>query len=182
MKDLSFHIMDIAQNSIVAGAKNIRIEITENQKKDILEIIISDDGKGMSKEVLEKVKNPFYTTRTNRKVGFGISFLQQNIEQSEGSFQINSEPGTGTELRAVFKHSHIDRPSWGDLSGTMKMLICGNPGLNFFYRHIHNDKEFEITTEDIKNNIGDMPLENVKVSKLVGQIIHDNLREIGAIN
>ena len=101
MKDLSMHIMDILQNSTRAKANNITLEVLENYDADTLTLIFKDDGCGMNAETVEKVTNPFFTTRTTRKVGLGLPLLKQNTEMTGGSMKIDSEVGVGTTVTAV---------------------------------------------------------------------------------
>ena len=58
---------------------------------------------GMTPEEAGKVLDPFFTTRTTRKVGLGVPFFKQAAESAGGSFQIGSEEGKGTEVTAVFR-------------------------------------------------------------------------------
>ena len=109
MRELSLHILDIAQNSIKAEAECLRIAVIEDLMEDKLTIKIKDDGVGMDSETVRKVIDPFYTTRTTRKVGLGIPLFKLSAEQCDGLFEINSQLGKGTEITAVFKYSHIDR-------------------------------------------------------------------------
>ena len=139
MEDLSLHILDVVENSIAAGASKIEIKITEDQASDLLVIEIKDDGRGMDKETLDQVLDPFYTTRTTRRVGMGLSLLAQSAEESNGKFKIVSEVGKGTELKATFQYSHIDRKPMGDLKTTFITLLMSYPEINFIY--IHKDDE-----------------------------------------
>ena len=74
MKELSLNILDIVENSVKAGATLTEILIEESS--DILTITVKDDGCGMSDEIEKQVTDPFYTTRTTRKVGLGIPLFK----------------------------------------------------------------------------------------------------------
>ena len=115
MRELSLHILDIAQNSIKAEAECLRIAVIEDLINDKLTIKIKDDGTGMDADTVKKVVDPFYTTRTTRKVGLGIPLFKLSAEQCGGYFEIKSQLGIGTEITAVFKHSHIDRVPLGNM-------------------------------------------------------------------
>lgn len=130
MNTLTFHITDIASNSVRAGATRILLDIAVMEDATIR---IADNGCGMDAKTIAQVTDPFYTTRTTRKVGLGIPFLIQNAEQTGGFVKIESEPGKGTEVTARFVTSHIDCPPWGDLPGTVAMLISGNPDINICF-------------------------------------------------
>jgi len=138
-EDLSLHILDVVENSIAAKASKIEISVIEDKNNDLLVIGIKDNGTGMSEETLEKVLDPFYTTRTTRRVGMGLSLLAQAARDSNGSFAINSRLGSGTEVKASFQHSHIDRKPMGDIKSTLITLITSYPEINFIF--IYQDEE-----------------------------------------
>lgn len=158
MKDLSLHILDLSQNSISAGASLVKITIHEDTANDRLDIYIEDNGKGMDKDFLEKVKDPFVTTRTSRKVGLGIPLMLAACKRCEGDLVIESEKNVGTKLTATFKHSHIDRAPMGNMAETMLSLILagsdGNTAVDFVYRHILNNREFCMDTREIRAALG----------------------------
>ena len=143
MRDLSLHILDIAENSINAGAKNIEIGIDENIKKDLLTVNISDDGIGMDAEMKEKVTDPFVTSRTTRRVGLGLPLLKLAAEIANGKLRIESVKGKGTKITATFQLSHIDRKPIGKVSDTILTLVAGNPEVNIKFRHKRNGYEFD---------------------------------------
>ena len=133
MEDLSLHILDVVENSIEANASKIEIKIIEEKNKDLLVIEIKDNGRGMNKETINKVLDPFYTTRTTRKVGMGLSLLAQAAKVSNGNFEINSKVGEGTKVKATFQYSHIDRKPIGNMDDTIVTLITSHPEINFVY-------------------------------------------------
>ena len=126
MKELSLHILDIAQNSINALANIIRITVKEDTSRDELIILVEDNGQGMDKETINKVKDPFFTSRNTRKVGLGIPLLQAAAKRCGGDLKIQSEPGKGTRVTAYFIDSHIDRAPLGNLCDTLLSLIVCN--------------------------------------------------------
>ena len=131
MKDLSLHILDIAQNSITAGARHLDLTLTEVAGQ--IAFTVTDDGCGMSRALLEQVSDPFTTTRTTRKMGLGIPLLRMAAEQTGGSVEITSTEGAGTTLRAVFNAAHIDCPPPGDMGDTLSLPIQGAPALEIVY-------------------------------------------------
>ena len=155
MEDLSLHILDIVENSIAAGAKKIEIKIIEDKKKDLLTIEITDDGKGMDEKTLNKVLDPFYTTRNTRKVGLGLPLLAQSAEESGGTVKIESEPGKKTTVKATFGYSHIDCKPLGDVGETLKVLIAGNPDINFIFEYQRDGMINRLDTKGFKNDIVD---------------------------
>lgn len=173
MNTLTFHITDIASNSVRAGATRIFLDITVNEDNTIIRI--TDNGCGMDAETIARVTDPFYTTRTTRKVGLGIPFLIQNAEQTGGFVKITSQPGEGTEVTACFITSNIDCPPWGDLPGTVAMLISGNPGINVCFSYKKGEQLFEVSTEELLAVFGDIPLSHPKVILMLKEMLTENL-------
>ena len=135
MLELALHILDIAENSVRAGAKTVFIDITEDRMKDRLSIEIRDDGAGMDEATLKKAMDPFYTSKKVRRVGLGLPMLAEAAERTGGSFAIESREGMGTRVAVEFQLSHIDRQPLGDLTGAFMALIAGNAGVDFVCRH-----------------------------------------------
>jgi hypothetical protein len=176
--ELSLHILDIVENSTRAGASIVNIDITEDTAKDILSLDIRDNGSGMSEDVLKKVTDPFFTTKTVRNVGLGLPMLAQAAERTEGKFIIESKGGEGTRVAVDFKLSHIDRQPLGDISGTMVTLIAGDPDIEFIYRHRRNGQSYILDTREIKKEIEDIPINHVL--NFIRDHITEGLKEIGA--
>ena len=126
MREIALHLLDLAENSVSAGAKNITIAICEDQRADKLTTSIADDGRGMDAETVKKVIDPFYTSRTTRKVGLGIPLFKGAAEDCNGTLTIASTPGLGTTVTATFQHSHIDRMPLGNLPETFLGLTVGS--------------------------------------------------------
>lgn len=175
MKELSLHILDIAKNSVKAKATQIEITVNEDEVRDKLIIEIKDNGSGMSKEILERVRDPFTTTRTTRKVGLGIPLFEAAAIQCGGGLIIESELGVGTTLTAEFGYSDIDRAPLGDVSDTMVILISGSPDIRFIYNHFKNGKEFKFDTDVIKEQLGDVPLNIPEVLSWIGEYINEGI-------
>ena len=179
MKELSLNILDIAKNSVKAKADLIEITINEDTENDLLSIKIKDDGIGMSKEFLEKVRDPFTTTRTTRKFGMGIPLFELAAIQAEGSFQISSEENIGTDVEASFKYSSIDRAPLGDITGTMVTLISGSPEIDFLYKHIYSGKEFVFDTREVREALGnDVSLAENEVLTWISGCLNEGIEEI----
>ncbi|MGM0529734.1 MAG: ATP-binding protein [Bacteroidota bacterium] len=178
MKTLSYHILDIVQNSINAGADLIEIAISENDQKGLFTIIIEDNGKGMDRETLRKAIDPYFSTRKERNVGLGLSLLKQNTERTGGKFTMDSTPGEGTRVQAEFVKHHIDCPAIGDLAGTIHQIIVSNPGKDFVYRHNKNSVGFEIDSRQIKEVLDHLPLYHPEISQYIDEMIRENLNEL----
>ncbi|MCT4616450.1 MAG: ATP-binding protein [Marinifilaceae bacterium] len=178
MKDLSMHIMDIVQNSIRAKSSLIKIFICEDKLEDIFEIFIEDDGYGIDANDLNKVMDPFFTSRTTRKVGLGISLLKQNAELTNGYLEIKSEKNKGTKLKAVFSHKHIDRPILGDISSTVALMAGANPELDFIYKHKTNKGEYIFNTIEVKDVLGGVSISDPNIITYLKEMIQENLNEL----
>ena len=179
MQDFSLHILDLAENSITAGARRIEIRIDEDSSKDLLTIEINDDGKGMSRELVEKVLDPFVTTRTTRKVGLGLPLFAQAARACNGGVTVDSEPGRGTKLVGTFQASHIDIKPWGSMVDTLITLIAGNPDITFCYHHRKDDFTYCLDTAEIKKELGDVPIIHPPVIDLLRSDLTHNLNQIG---
>jgi len=149
MEDLSLHILDIVENCINAKATRVRVAIVEDIANDLLTIEIEDNGVGMNEETLKRATDPFFTTRTTRRVGLGFSLLKQATQESNGSFEIESKVGKGTRITATFQHSHIDRKPLGDIESTITTLITGYPDINFIFEYRSDDTNFVLDTSKI---------------------------------
>jgi hypothetical protein len=178
MKDLSLHILDIVQNSIRAKSTLIRIEIFESPDENQLIITITDNGTGMSPEQLTRAIDPFFTSRTTRKVGLGLSLFKQNAEMTGGSFNIESELGKGTKVTAIFGMCHLDRPIMGDLVGTLLILICSSDEINYVFKHKTPSGVFEIDTREIRQTLENVPISNPEVRLFLKEMLQENLEQI----
>ncbi len=158
MRELSLNVMDIAQNSISAGASLITIEVVEDLTQDVLSIAVKDNGRGMTPEQVQNVTDPFYTTRTTRNVGLGVPLFKMEAEMTGGSFTIDSVVGQGTELKAVFHPSSVDMIPLGDINGTMLLLVTGNTDRDFLFTRSYKDhnaqRDFALDTKELRQVLG----------------------------
>ncbi len=180
MLELSKHILDIAENSIRAGSQTVMITVIEDIKGDRLTLEISDDGKGMSGDEIEKALDPFYTTKKVRRVGLGLPMLKLAAELTGGTFKLESEEGRGTTVRVSFGHSHIDRQPLGDIGLTIVSLIVGSPHVEFVYTHIKEGRQYRLDTRNIRCELGDVPIEHVEVLSLIRGDIEQGTKDLGA--
>lgn len=178
MREISLHILDIAENSINAGASTIHIGIIENIKNNKLIIEILDDGRGMDAETVRKITDPFITSRTTRKVGLGIPFLKAAAEACQGLFEIKSLPGQGTQVYVSFQHNHIDRMPLGDIKNTFLSLIVGYPNTRWVFHYRFNERAFELDTEPIKEILGDVPFSDPAVISYLKREIAEGISNI----
>lgn len=180
LEDLSAHVLDIAENSVMAEATEVRIEIIEDKSADRLSFSVEDNGSGMTKEFMSKVTDPFTTTRTTRRVGMGLPFLKQSAELCGGGLEIVSEPGKGTKTTASFIMSSIDRPPLGDIPASLMALIMGSPEIRWIYRHRTDNGEFVLDTDEIIDALdGEREmLRSPEVGLWLKEHIKENLDEI----
>jgi hypothetical protein len=174
MPEISLNILDIAENSTRAGASLVTIEVAVDTAADTMTVVIADDGCGMTEEQVASVTDPFFTTRTTRKVGLGVPFLKQAAEMTGGSFLIESEPGVGTTVTAVFGYSNIDRQPLGDMDGTILTLIECHTEVDFRYIYRYNEKSFELDTREMREILGGVPLNTQDVMGFIRQYLKEN--------
>ena len=155
MEDLSLHILDIAENSTSAGATLVEIFVREDTGKNIVEIVVRDNGKGMDEAAVEKVRDPFVTSRKTRRVGLGLPLLEQAAREAGGRLVITSEPDRKTEVIATFQANHIDRKPLGDMGATMISLIIGSPDIDFVYESDLDGENTRLDTREIRAVIGE---------------------------
>lgn len=178
MEEISLNILDIVQNSIKAKSSYIQIKIEIIKKEDLLRIKIKDDGMGMSKDSLEKVVDPFFSTRKTRTIGLGIPFFKHAAEITGGNFTINSKLGQGTTVVANFVLSHIDRMPLGNMVDTIHLLITMNPDIRFLYTYVLDDKVFSLDTNQLKEVLGDLPFNIPEVSNFIKEYLIEHHNEI----
>ncbi|MDD4698760.1 MAG: sensor histidine kinase [Oscillospiraceae bacterium] len=178
MKELALNILDLAQNSISARATLIELEVIEDTMSDFLKITLADNGCGMTEDQVKSVTDPFYTTRTTRKVGLGVPFFKMAAEMAGGSFSIESEVGKGTRLAATFGLSNVDRMPVGDMEGVVSDLIYMNPQINFTFRRRIDSKEFFLDTAELKEILGDVPLNSSEVFEWISGYLKEQLESI----
>ena len=182
MKELSLNILDIVQNSIKAKAKNIGISIEESD--DWLTFSVSDDGCGMNAEQVQRLVDPFFTSRTTRKVGLGIPFLKMAAELTGGSVKVVSKPesegeGHGTVVTARFFKKSIDCMPLGDMAETICVIIQGCPDVDIDFTHIVNNNQIVLSTAQLREILGaDIPLNSFEVLEWIRQHLEEQYKKI----
>ena len=176
MRELSLNVLDIAQNSVSADAGLIEIEIIEDREKKELLIGIYDNGKGMTSQQLQAVRDPFFTTRTTRKVGMGIPLFKMAAEMTGGRLEIESEVGVGTRVMAFFRTDHLDFIPIGDMSATMVTLITMNEHIDFLYTRSCDGRNFTLDTRSLREILGDVPFSEPSISAWLKDYIEENTR------
>lgn len=178
MKELSLHILDIAQNSLRAGADLIEVIITEKTIEDKMTIEIRDNGNGMTTEEQERVLDPFYTTRTTRRIGLGLPLFQAAAVRCGGDVTVHSQCGVGTRIIATFRLSHWDKPPLGDIGETVVSLIVANPGVNFVYQHQRDNHTFGFDTKELRTVLEEVPITTPSVLEYIRKRINEGVERI----
>ena len=172
------HIMDILQNSTRAGASEVTLEVLEDAAADTLTIRFIDNGCGMDAETVQKVINPFFTTRTTRKVGLGLPLLKQNTEQTGGSLDIQSEKGKGTTVTAVFGLTHLDRPPMGDLAGTVVLTASAYPDIRFIFHYHNGETDYVFDTVEVNEALDGISIQEPEVIQYLKEMIQENIGNV----
>ncbi|MEA4890246.1 MAG: ATP-binding protein [Clostridiaceae bacterium] len=171
MRELSLHLMDIIQNSVKAGAHRIEVVLEADPVRDRIFIRISDNGCGMSPELLQRVTDPFFTTRKTRSVGLGIPLFKEQCEITGGYLELHSEVGKGTTVEAVLGLSSIDRLPLGNVSETITTLIQSDPSIDYDLVLVAPGRRFELDLAEIRKQMDDVPLNEPSVLTWLGQYI-----------
>jgi len=178
--ELALHILDIAENSTRAGAKNVGISVEEDESSDRIRLVIEDDGAGMSPEEAARALDPFFTTKKVRRVGLGLPMLAQAAEATGGGLKLESMPGKGTRVSVEMGLTHIDRQPLGDVPGALVALIAGNPEINILYRHTRDGKEYHLDTAELKKELEDVPINHIEVLQYIRAHISEGMEQIGS--
>lgn len=177
MPEISLNILDVAENSTRAGASLVELTVAADSVSDRITVIIADNGCGMTKEQTARVTDPFFTSRTTRKVGLGVPFFKYAAESTGGSFTIESTPGVGTTVTAVFVMSHIDRMPLGDITSTVHTLVVYHPETDFLYRYSYNGSSFTLDTREFREILGGVPFHTPEISEYIKDYLTENKLE-----
>ena len=183
MREIALHLLDIAENSAAADSRNISIEVHEDLHSDRLSACVIDDGRGMDLETVQRVQDPFYTTRTTRNVGLGIPLLKLAAEMAEGNLSLQSEPGQGTRVEAVFRHSHVDRMPLGDIASTFLTALISHPDIHWTFVYRTTDKnetsrDFVFDDAELKTELGDLSLTEPEILTFVRGMLEEGIEAL----
>lgn len=178
MRELALHITDLVENSIAAKSQNIHIVIREDNTANHLRLLVSDDGSGMTEEVLERITDPFYTSRTTRKVGLGIPLLKAAAEACNGFLTVESSPGKGTKVSVEFQQDHIDRMPLGDIATTIRNLIVCSPEVHFKFEYSVDDRQFIFDNQPILQELDGVSLTEPAVLAYLKTVINNGIAEV----
>ena len=175
MKEISLNILDVTKNSVKAGATLIKLSLSTDDN-GILTVEISDNGCGMSEEILAHVTDPFYTTRTTRKVGLGLPLLKMATEQTGGHLNIVSSTKrgeSGTTVTAVFDTKSIDCMPMGDIISTVCILVAGSPEIDFEFIDSNSKRCVSLKTAELKEILGGISLAEPEIQMWMKEYLED---------
>ena len=179
MRELSLNILDVAQNSVSAGATRIEIDVLENTGTHILTVRIADDGRGMDEQTVRRLPDPFFTTRTTRKVGMGIPLFKMAAEMTGGTFLIESEPGRGTTVTATFRTDSVDCTPLGDVESSICALATMNEQIDIVYTRAADGRKFVFSSAEIKAMLDGVPLNEPSVMTWLSEYLKENAAALG---
>lgn len=180
MREVSLHVLDLARNSIEAGASDVRVTIEESRPEDRLTVRVEDNGRGMDAGTLERASDPFFSTRTTRRQGMGLSLFQSVCERCEGGMTLASEPGGGTSVSGWMRLSHLDRPPLGDVGALMQALACEWPVVRARYEHRVEDRRFVLDLGELQAELGDVPVSSPIVLSWLAEHIREQVACLGS--
>lgn len=178
MRDLSMHILDIAQNAVRAEADHIIISLEAEGNPSMLKIVVSDNGRGMEPDFLAKVTDPFTTSRKSRHVGLGIPLLKQSAEMAGGVFSIRSVVNKGTEVCATFPVDSVDRVPAGNVAETLALLVASHPEITWEFKFSSEREQFEFNLADVKNALQGVPVTNRYVQEWIQNTLSDGFKSV----
>lgn len=178
MRELTLHLLDLAENSVAADAHSVTIRVEEDAAHDRLRLSVADDGRGMSAEVAANVTDPFVTGRAERNVGLGLPLLKAAAEICQGSLTVQSALGKGTTVTAEFQHSHIDRMPLGDLAGTWLALLVAQPQVHWCFEYSAGKTRFVFDDYDVKRELAGLPLSDPAVLKFLRPWLEEGVARV----
>ena len=184
---LSDMILDLAHNSIEAGADLVELNIDEHGSAIRIEIV--DNGKGMDREQKARALDPFYTEpgkHPGRRVGLGLPFLVQTVDQTGGRYALESSAGEGTRLMVEIDTANVDCPPLGDLAQAATMLMCFDGEYELLLRRSRSaesddtaQRAYEISRSQLRDALGDLSYASSR--NLLAQYLRECEYEIESI-
>lgn len=175
MNDLSLFLLDIVQNAIAVKASVIHARLEEQVSKGTLLFQVVDNGPGMSEEQVKRAVDPFYTTRTTRKVGLGLPFLQNAALQAGGTFDLTSKQGVGTTVTATFDLRSIDLLPCGDVASSLLCIAIHPDVMEFTFDFCIKGYSFRFELGDIKEALDPLSLQTPVAQQLLRTYLSDNI-------
>ncbi|HBT47221.1 MAG TPA: ATP-binding protein [Peptococcaceae bacterium] len=178
MEELALHLLDLMENSLAAGACRLELKIREDIAANLMAIELVDDGRGMEEGEIKAALDPFFTTRTSRRVGLGLSLFRATARQCGGDLTLSSRPGAGTRVAVIMELNHVDRPPLGDMGATIAAALARELPLELYYRHERDGKVFEFSSTRLKEILGDIPFNLAPVLTWVRDFVNGGLQKL----
>lgn len=179
MLDLSLHLLDLLENSAHAGATHVEVEITEDEKADLLQISVKDNGEGMDQRQKELARDPFYSSSPGKRIGLGIPLVLQTAEMAGGNVSLESEKGSGTKIIVNYRLGHIDRQPLGDVASSLVSFIAGNPGVELSFRYSGPKGKFYLDTREMRRELSETCFSQIKFLSSIDEKLRQGLEEAG---
>ncbi len=173
MLELSLNVLDLAVNSITAGASLVIIEVDENTVSSTLTVAVSDNGCGMSKENASCLTDPFFSSKANSKVGLGVPLFYQRAILTGGCFELKTEIGKGTKITAQFNTNSVDFVPLGDMASLLAILVVSNRNTDFVYKQSKDRKMFVFDTRELLKVFHAQQYNSVQVAQFVKKYIEE---------
>ena len=180
MRELSLHILDALRNSIEAGATEVELTVCEDRGRDLLEVVVRDNGRGMDAKAAARAADAFYSTRTTRRFGLGLALFKATCERCEGGLSIEARPGGGTLVTARMRLRHLDRPPLGDMGAVIQAFACEAERVALRYTHAVDGACFEVSTAQLQEELGEVPLCEPGVLRWLAEHVKEGLKELGS--
>jgi anti-sigma regulatory factor (Ser/Thr protein kinase) len=174
LREISLHILDLIENSIRTGASVISVTVAENRERNLLEIIVEDNGPGLNVP-FEIAIDPFYTTKDGKKTGLGLSFLRFRAEQAGGRLTLDKSELGGLAVKATMQLHHVDRSPLGDLAATFFSVVCTNPDIDLRCRICVDDRECVASVAQILRDLPPGKQNDLTLARSLHQQIHNGL-------
>lgn len=175
MREISLNIMDLVENSIKASSTLIEITVVVSKKNNLIEFEISDNGCGMTDLELKNVIDPFFTSRTTRRVGLGIPLCKLACEQAGGEFQISSKINVGTKVKASFVYNNINRQPIGDLVSTILLTATASENINILFNYKTDTTSFVFDTKEVKKILNEVPINTPEVFEYLKEMLQEGI-------
>lgn len=157
-RTISDYIEDMVHNAVEAGSSLVILEAVEADGR--FGVTVADNGPGMDDETKARALDPFGTDpkkHAARKVGLGLPFLMEALRQTNGVFDLRSEPGTGTSLHFVFDRGHVDTPPTGDLASTWTALMnFATDRCELAIRRRRGDRSWSVSRSELAEAVGEL--------------------------
>lgn len=178
VQDICFHIFDLVQNAVAAGAHTVRVSLLDSAASDEIKLTVQDDGRGMDAVTAARARDPFYTSKGFKKVGLGLPLLEGTTAACHGDFELDSEPGRGTTIQARLEKSHWDCPPLGNLSDTMLELLVSLDEVDLKFHFSGDRGEFSISSAEVRKEAGGLHLSHPDVYSFLREYFTANLRPL----